>query len=54
MAKYKPNKQLLTRKAPSKYGDIIFGSIVKLAAIISLLIFIGIIVSLLVAAFTKH
>lgn len=50
MAKYKPNKQLLTRKAPSKYGDIIFGSIVKLAAIISLLIFIGIIVSLLVAA----
>lgn len=50
MAKYKPNKNQQTRQSPSKYGDIIFGTLVKSAAIASLLIFVGIIASLLIAA----
>lgn len=45
MAAYKP-----TIKAPSKYGDIIFSALVKLAALITLFLLGGIIISLIVAS----
>lgn len=45
MAEYKPSI-----KAPSKNGDIIFGALVKLAALIVLLLLGGIIVSLFIAS----
>ncbi len=37
-------------KAPNKYGDIIFGALVKLAALITLLLLGGIIFSLIIAS----
>ncbi len=49
MAEYKP-----AIKAPSKNGDIIFGALVKLAALIVLLMLGGIIVSLFIASLTQH
>src|SRR5471030_2390221 len=45
MAEYKPSI-----KAPGKHGDIIFGALVKLAALIVLLLLGGIIVSLFIAS----
>lgn len=45
MAEYKP-----TIKAPSKNGDVIFSALVKLAALITLLLLGGIIVSLIFAS----
>lgn len=45
MAAYKP-----TIKAPNQYGDIIFGTLVKLAALVTLFLLGGIIISLLVAS----
>ena len=45
MAEYKP-----AIKAPSKNGDIIFGALVKLAALIVLFMLGGIIVSLFIAS----
>ncbi len=45
MAEYKPSF-----KAPSKHGDIVFGALVRLAALITLLLLGGIIVSLFLAS----
>lgn len=45
MAEYKP-----TIKAPGKNGDIIFSALVRLAALITLLLLGGIIVSLIFAS----
>ncbi|AKJ40670.1 phosphate ABC transporter permease PstC [Pragia fontium] len=45
MAEYKP-----VMKAPGKQGDIIFGALVRLAALITLLLLGGIIVSLIIAS----
>ncbi|MFP3434274.1 phosphate ABC transporter permease PstC, partial [Paraburkholderia sp. SIMBA_061] len=39
-----------TQKAPSRAGDVIFGGIARLSAIVTLLLLGGIIVSLLVAS----
>ena len=44
------NPRSSVMKAPSKYGDIFFGTLVKFAAIITLLLLGGIIISLFIAA----
>lgn len=44
------NPRSSVMKAPSKYGDIFFGALVKFAAIITLLLLGGIIISLFIAA----
>ncbi|MDR5610089.1 MULTISPECIES: phosphate ABC transporter permease PstC [unclassified Arsenophonus] len=43
-------EKLTTYKAPGKKGDIIFGALVKLAALITLLMLSGIIISLIIAS----
>lgn len=50
MAEHKPTIKEVGIKAPSKYGDIAFSILVKLAALITLFLLGGIIVSLVIAS----